>query len=457
MCKTLLMSRIFFCLISLLTATFLTAQTIPQTENICFFQDAKTGKPITIVNDSLVYKGEFKNPSILKHTDYPDVLRRYTYHFNINKHTYLVHEGCGPVLEYRNDSIVRIDNSFLQKNQYGASPFVYKDQICLFGGYGLFSFKNLITRFDFKTKEWFRLYTEEGEKPSERSSTLNFYNTKESYLFGGFYSTTSIAKSTLKDSKVWCLNLATLKWHSKGNYSKQLINIIPDLTFQTESKLYLITRENIIEIDFNNNTIKWYKAPDYLTSAFKIIYDKKTKTLFDLENLSANNKFKIIKIKLSELLKNPTKNESLFYSTWQEFVLPILWLILVLIFITVFYKWVVHLKGRCFVYYKSKNKFYYKSKIIGNLDPLEEKILVFLFQNKKTFIQLNQLNSFFEKESPDNFTNVIKKRDLVFSSLLVKLNAIVTQDENPLVLVQKNEVDKRIKEIKLNPLYFSLK
>ena len=88
---------------------------------------------------------------------------------------------------------------------------------------------------------------------------------------------------------------------------------------------------------------------------------------------------------------------------------------------------------------------------------MEEKILAYLFQNKKTFIQLNQLNSFFEKESPDNFSNVIKKRDLVFSSLVVKLNAILNQEEKSLVLMQKNETDKRIKEIKLNPLYFTLK
>jgi hypothetical protein len=100
---------------------------------------------------------------------------------------------------------------------------------------------------------------------------------------------------------------------------------------------------------------------------------------------------------------------------------------------------------------------YYKSKIINNLDPLEEKILIYLFQNITTFIQLNQLNSFFEKESPDNVANVIKKRDLVLASLFVKLNAYVMHEEKPLVLMQKNEVDKRIKEIKLNPLYFILK
>lgn len=128
----------------LLTVSVLSSQTIPYTDDICFFQDAKTGKPITIVNDSLVYKGELKNPSVLKHSEYPGNIKDYTYHFNINKQTYLVHVGSGPVLEYRNDSIVRIDNSFLHKNQYDASPFIYKEQICLFGGYGMFTDKNII-------------------------------------------------------------------------------------------------------------------------------------------------------------------------------------------------------------------------------------------------------------------------------------------------------------------------
>ena len=153
------MPRLFLRLLILLFTTFLNAQTIPKTVNICFFQDIKSGKPITIVNDSLIYKGELKNPKKLKHTDYPGSLNDYVYHFNINNHNYLVHLGCGPVLEYRNDSIVRIDNSFFQKNQQNAAPFLYKNQICLFGGYGLFTTKNIITRFDNKTKEWYRLYS----------------------------------------------------------------------------------------------------------------------------------------------------------------------------------------------------------------------------------------------------------------------------------------------------------
>lgn len=458
MCKTLLMSRFFFCLFTLLTATFLTAQTIPQTENICFFQDAKTGKPITIVNDSLVYKGELKNPSILKHTDYPSTLNDYRYHFNIKKHTYLVHIGCGPVLEYRNDSIVRIDNSFLQQNQYGASPFIYNNQICLFGGYGLFTDKNIITRFDFIPKEWFLLETKGEDAPSARTDNINYYDKDGFYLFGGWVYTTSTFE---KDSSIWYFNFNTLQWKRLGNYNRSLLKTISKSsnifnTFQTNKKLYLQSINFIIELDFKNNKIRYFENNNIFTYS-KLYFDSNSNSLVYLQSLTGSSKLKLETISLSDLLKKPVKTEKLYYSSWQEYASPLMSIVGALLLIFGIYKWIVSQKGRCFVFHQSKNKFYYKTKIISNLDPMEEKILAYLFQNKKTFIQLNQLNFFFEKESPDNFTNVIKKRDLVFSSLVVKLNAILNQEEKSLVLMQKNESDKRIKEIRLNPLYFTLK
>jgi hypothetical protein len=92
------------------------------------FREAKTKQPVLIIDDSLVYKGNDMKRIAFKHTEYPAKLQEYKF-FNIGKKTYLVHEGCGPVLEYRNDSIVRIDNSFLHRNQFGAARFVYNNEI----------------------------------------------------------------------------------------------------------------------------------------------------------------------------------------------------------------------------------------------------------------------------------------------------------------------------------------
>ncbi len=460
MCKNVHMLQKFFCLWALLTASLLSAQSIPLTDNICFFQDAKTGKPITIVNDSLVYKGELKNPTKLKHTEYPDVLKNYTYHFNIKNHTYLVHVGCGPVLEYRNDSIVRIDNSFLQKNQYGASPFVYKNQICLFGGYGLFTSKNIITSFDIKTKEWFRLYYNEEEKPIERSGPLTYYNEKGVFIFGGWK--TELTTSFEKDHNIWYLNYSNLEWQNLGVYNNKIADFITKskdnfFTFQANKKLYLVNGENIVSIDYSSNTASYFYNKNIISKPAGLYFDSISNSLIYVQYLSGINKIELESLPLTQFLKHPIKIEKLYYSPWQDYVIPILLLVLTLLLVFGIYKWLNNKKGKCFIFNQNQNKLYYKSKIINNLDSLEEKIVVFLFQNNTTFIQLNQLNSFFEKESPDNVNNVIKKRDLVLSSLLVKLNAIVTQNESPLILIQKNEIDKRIKEIRLNPLYFTLK
>ncbi len=453
------MPRLFLRLLILLFTTFLNAQTIPVTDNICFFQDAKTGKPITIVNDSLVYKGELKNPSILKHTEFPGKLKRYSqYNFNINKHTYLVEVGCGPVLEYRNDSIVRIDNSVLQNNQFGASPFVYKGQICLFGGYGLFTDKNIITRFDFTPKEWFLLNVNGDNVPSVRTENINYFDENGLYIFGGWNTRTGTFE---KDLSLWHFNFNSLKWIRLGDYNENLLKVISKLphnycTFKIGEKLYIQNIDFIIEIDFDNNNICYFDNNNIIPNN-QPFFNKKTNTLVYLQNLTGSSKLIIKSIPISELLKNPIKTEKLYTSPWQEFAVPTLSIILVLLLIFGIYKWRKNKKGKCFIYNQTQNKLYYKTKIIANLDPLEEKIMIYLFQNNNTYIQLNQLNSFFEKESLDNVSNVIKKRDLVFSSLLVKLNAYVMYGENPLILIQKNEVDKRIKEIKLNPLYFTLK
>jgi hypothetical protein len=95
------------------------------------FREAKTKQPVLIINDSLAYKGNAMKKIAFKHTEYPAKLQEYKF-FNIGNKTFLVHEGCGPVLEYRNDSIVRIDNSFLHQNQYYASHFIYNKEIYFF-------------------------------------------------------------------------------------------------------------------------------------------------------------------------------------------------------------------------------------------------------------------------------------------------------------------------------------
>ena len=142
--------QIQFLLIAFLFSLNNYGQTWNYNDRISLFIEAKTQKTIVFVNDSLFYKNGKRFQ--LKTAYFPGKLNEYLA-LNIGKKTFLVHSGCGPVLEFRNDSIVRVDNSYLHNSQFGTTPFVYNNQIHYFGGYGLFTYKNIITRYDFKNGE----------------------------------------------------------------------------------------------------------------------------------------------------------------------------------------------------------------------------------------------------------------------------------------------------------------
>lgn len=452
--QILLMLQKFSGILFLMSCSFLFAQKIPKTDNICFFQDGKTGKPITIVNDSLVYKGELKNPSRLKHTDYSETLNKYNYHFIINKHTYLVHDGCGIVLEYRNDSIVRIDNSFLHKNQYDALPFVYNNEICLFGGYGLFTKKNIITRYNFKLKEWFELPTKYTNRPSPRTFPYGITINNFLYLFGGFEK--SVVSKYENKKNIYQLNLNTGEWIVLGKYNDEIFNLISnrgaELAFCTKKNIYIVSDEQIIEIDILKNSVSYYKNKN-LVSLYKIYYDCNAEKITTLNNLSAFNILTTNIQSLNSILKSPFKTDILYSKTDYEYTI-ILTIAILLFIVYSIIKFTKTYKSNCIIYSRSKNKFFYKTKPLFHFDSMEEKILLYLFENRTHFIQLNQLNSFFESDKPDNYAAVVKKRDLVFNSLIFKLNSILHIEEDEIIISQKNETDKRIKEIKLNCDFF---
>jgi len=74
--------------------------------------------------------------------------------FQIKSKTIFLNKSSGIVYERRNDSIVRIDNSYVDKIHNLSLDFVYRDTIFRTGGYGYYrNNKNLIF-YDEKINEW---------------------------------------------------------------------------------------------------------------------------------------------------------------------------------------------------------------------------------------------------------------------------------------------------------------
>ena len=159
---------------------------------------------------------------------------------------YFVDRGCGYVLQLRNDSIVRIDNSFHHQNQFGGAFFLHKGDPYIFGGYGLFSIKNFITHFDPKLKEW---YLDNQSKQMNPAMTFPYYKEKDNlYLLVNING--SFKKPNFKN--YWQYNLTNESWNFEGqiNYFDS-INYFPSKVINN----IILFDTFFLEIDFKHNCI----------------------------------------------------------------------------------------------------------------------------------------------------------------------------------------------------------
>ena len=455
--KISFLSILAFCTLSM------QGQTFNYNPNKLLFQDSKTKQAVVIIDDSLCFKGKDLLQQTYKHTPYLGKMQHYL-PFYINGKTFLSHSGCGCVLEYRNDSIVRIDNSFLHMSQIGASTFQYKNEIYYFGGYGLFTFKNILTKYNFKTHEWDKIITTGKEKPSPRANAYSQLIGDKLYVFSGHEEKEEQTENTSNELNsppfVWVLNLKTLEWKRLGTYNEKLNFGINFNLFTAHGKLYSIVNDvdsYLFEIDIKNNQVKKYETMTFI-SLSSLYYDEATDEVVFFNDQQTSNKSSLLRIKLSQLKGKLHKDEAFIHSiipAWF-YILPLLLFIGLLVFR--FRKRILSkiIPFNGMVYKKSKNQFYYNGKLFFFF-PNESILLEFLYFNMHQFTPLISLNKIFENGNDESFTAVTKRRELAYTSLVSKLTVLFDISEQELILHQKNTQDKRIKEIKLSSAYFKIK
>ena len=70
-----------------------------------------------------------------------------------NSKGYLMHSSGGILYQFDGTKFDRLDDSFIFNSQYQSFPFLHNNNIYNFGGYGLFTFKNILTYFNLSKKE----------------------------------------------------------------------------------------------------------------------------------------------------------------------------------------------------------------------------------------------------------------------------------------------------------------
>ena len=397
----------------------------------------------------------YKHNELPKTKDFP-----YNF-FHIKGKNYLVYTGCGEVYEFRNDSIIRIDNSFQHKNQFGCCSFVYKDEIYYFGGYGLFTFKNILTKYDFKTKEWELIkYNNYKNIPQPRDGAISFLKGDNFYLLSGYTENQETDQVTGLGKQlfdIWKLNLKTKLWEYLGDLKdKSIVSTLADNSnsYQNQNKFYY-EGNHIFQLDFENNKVNYFKQEDkFFFSRFEK-YNSESNEIIYLLKKSDNSVIdtKIIiepfKIYSGEIIKT----ENLVSSFNFTYALILFIILLVVIFIYFITKRKQKMVYENYITFKN-NTFFHKNKPINNLSTDEINLLSFFFSNCGNPIQMNEVVDFVSKNDDTSYNTLTKKKDTILNNLKQKLAFVLDINEEDLFIYQKNNEDKRIKEIQLNPQYF---
>ena len=382
--------------------------------------------------------------------------------FHIEGKNFLVDKGCGEVYEFKNDSVIRIDNSFQHKNQFSSSAFVYNKEIYYFGGYGLFTFKNILTKFDFKTKEWELIkYSDYSKVPEPRQNALSFLNGNFLYIISGIsedYDTTQTTGASIKLNDIWKLDLLTKKWEFVGllNVEKELLyNFNGNNTYQTNTK-FLYDNSRLFEFDFKNNTLNFSEPKEKYSLSFNEKYNtENNEIIYAIKSTDVNIiSTKIIVESFKSYRGENYQTEQLFKENSIKYVALIL-VILIILFSFIFFKkrGIIKTDKNCIIF--KNNLFLHKNKPINNLSTDEINLLSFFFSNYNNPIQMNEVVDFISKNDDTSYNTLTKKKDTILNSLKQKLAFVLNINEDDLFIYQKNNEDKRIKEIQLNPHYFA--
>ena len=447
------MKNVFIYLLAFAFSSFTIAQELKFSQKPKLIYDYTHKEAILFKNDSVVFKtNQKKEVSIFKEA-FPANFSEYLY-INVGGRTIFVHEGCGPVLEFRNDSLVRLDKSYLHRNQFQGNLFVYKNEIYLLGGYGLFTHKKIVTKFNFENKEWDLVKTNDANIPTF-SNCISKVIDDNLYVFGGFTNETA-------NHNLYILNLKTKEWMVyKSNIFKNFETITQNQNTLLEEKngFYIIDEYKMFYLDLKNNSIKQYKNKLAKHYPGNFILKDTVYGIFNI-NQDPNYSFTFEKYPLKNHIND--KNDfividEIYYEDHTELYSTISFISLLLIITAyfVFRKkyWFISLVYKTpFIYSIKKDKLFYKGKLVSVLNKYDMLLIEKQLKHKNNYFALSDLNDLFsDSKQQDTMDVLIKRRETKLNGFIKTIAAISGLSSEKICAFKKNETDKRIKEIQILP------
>jgi hypothetical protein len=356
---------------------------------------------------------------------------------------YFVYAGCGIVYSMENNMIKRHDHSFYHMNQFGGSFFMDEGEPRIYGGYGLFTSKNIITRYDTIEREWFVLNTINNPPPPGVKNIIKKHG-KIYYVLDGLRGLYSQYQSF---NNLWRFNVQTKKWTNLGRVNPTILGKQIELNYensQIQDNLFSCFPNKIVVYDFEKLRYRKYKTNTYDLYR-KIINVGELFLIFK----SKSQPSRYVEITNSDFLKNLDLEEGDILLKESSFMDKFKWLI-------GFFLFLLGILIVTLVTKYSKRKKQLVSNIEQANDALfdefnstEKELIQLLIQFHETGLEISHINDLVNHDQP-SIDTLKKRRETLLKELRYKLAAKFNIPHEEIFVEERMKADKRMKLLFLN-------
>ena len=174
-----------------------------------------------------------------------------------------MHNSGGVIYQFDGMDFKRIDESFEFNTQYQSFPFLYNGSIYNFGGYGLFTFKNILTYFNESKKETelITTTTSVSKSPFGRKKMFGQVIGDDLFIGSGFgfnNDKENGAKTAIVLDDYWKFNLKSKEWNLLGNRKSFTDDENYTIIYDFNGKNLLVTKDMVCSIDIKENKVEFY-------------------------------------------------------------------------------------------------------------------------------------------------------------------------------------------------------
>jgi hypothetical protein len=374
---------------------------------------------------------------------------------------YFIVSGIGEVYKLVNDTLKRIDDSFNHQNQYGGTIFSFNNKIYCFGGYGIFTFKNMITFFDENIKEWFCVNRQFDEiMPNPRTDCVSQLIGNRLYIGrGNFGIETIIGVKNVTFNDVWYFDLKKSNWKKLGIMKD--ITISPLIGTTNIYSNVLRAHQGVIhDFDFKKNKLKKYFSEEF-TSVNYILEDSSKNFLCIIQNAAYPGRQALV-ITKKEFLKEPISDAPLYYAEKEVSSLlknPKTYFMtgfaLLIILVPFYFKKKKSKRESVLesnLFSLQNGEVYFNNEPINSsFSPIDVILLTLFQESENNTLELAKINQVLEFDQATQET-IKKRREVCIKALRQKISRLTDIPVEDVFIELKNHNDKRIKLLKLNPL-----